>query len=59
MENNDLINEYINRLASNLNDRTMELVLAQSKLNVANKEIESLKAKLEELQKTEETLDFE
>jgi len=59
MENNDLINEYINRLASNLNDRTMELVLAQSKLNVANKEIESLKAKLEELQKTEEPLDFE
>lgn len=59
MENNDLINEYINRLASNLNDRTMELVLAQSKLNVANKEIESLKAKIEELQKTEEPLDFE
>ena len=59
MENNDLINEYINRLASNLNDRTMELVLAQSKLNVANKEIESLKAKLEELQKTEGPLDFE
>jgi len=59
MENNELINEYINRLASNLNDRTMELVLAQSKLNVANKEIESLKAKLEELQKTEEPLDFE
>lgn len=59
MENNDLINEYINRLASNLNDRTMELVLAQSKLNVANKEIESLKVKLEELQKTEEPLDFE
>jgi uncharacterized protein HemY len=59
MENNDLVNEYINRLASNLNDRTMELVLAQSKLNVANKEIESLKAKLEELQKTEEPLDFE
>lgn len=59
MENNDLINEYINRLASNLNDRTMELVLAQSKLNVANKEIESLKVKLEELQKNEEPADFE
>jgi len=59
MENNELINEYINRLASNLNDRTMELVLAQSKLNVANKEIEGLKVKLEELQKNEEPADFE
>jgi len=59
MENNELINEYINRLASNLNDRTMELVLAQSKLNVANKEIEGLKAKLEELQKNEEPANFE
>jgi len=59
MENNELINEYINRLASNLNDRTMELVLAQSKLNVANKEIEGLKAKLKELQKNEEPANFE
>jgi len=59
LENNELINEYINRLASNLNDRTMELVLAQSKLNVANKEIEGLKVKLEELQKNEEPADFE
>lgn len=49
-ENNDnLINEYINVLARKVNDLSLELVMAQTKLNLFAKENEILKGQVEGL----------
>lgn len=55
-QNNILIDEYISNLSKSLHDKTLELILANSKLNVANKENGSIQQLL--LEKTQEVDSF-
>jgi uncharacterized protein YdiU (UPF0061 family) len=55
-QNNILIDEYISNLSKSLHDKTLELILANSKLNVANKEKGSIQQLL--LEKTQEVDSF-
>lgn len=49
MENENLINEYINVLNKRVNDLSQELLVAQAKLNLATKEQEGYLAQIETL----------
>jgi len=49
VNNDNLINEYINVLAKKVNDLSLELIMAQTKLNLSTKENESLKEQVETL----------
>lgn len=49
VNNDNLINEYINVLAKKVNDLSLELIMAQTKLNLLTKENESLREQVETL----------
>ena len=49
VNNDNLVNEYINVLAKKVNDLSLELVMTQTKLNLSTKENESLKKQIENL----------
>lgn len=49
VNNDNLVNEYINVLAKKVNDLSLELVMTQTKLNLSTKENESLRAQIENL----------